>query len=289
MCGFQKSYSTEEVSRKYFYTEFNRWKGNLERKGLKEEKQFQADISHYIVDLDNIESFKRDYNINIDVEFKLASGEFRIPKNIREETKVATENSLSKVNDINMDIIDSWRKKGPLLILFRFHETLNKYFEASNGTPIVANKSHLVKKAFKEDGDITVLSTIGLTESSYDFRQCKQVVMFDTSHSHAIDRQSYMRCFRRGDKEKLRVLYLAHQDDAVLLKSIERIDLADKKLNFHASMSPSRLKILEKCPGSYWFYKTGRNLAEPRTLMNFAIAAGSEFGRLQHSIAEKYL
>lgn len=285
VCGFEKHLTTEQITHKFFHTQKNYFSGYDDRLGLKDPAQFDAKVSLFMVNAKRLGAGKEFPPINYKV--KTLNRQALVPKNIKEQTKCHVKNEIQVVK-YGIDEIRKFHesKSGPTLVLFAYHESLK--LAARRLEAIVADTPAKVGKAFKTERAI-VLSTFGLTRSSFDFNQCNKVIAVGSTFSFSLDLQSFLRAVRIEKKDPVDVMYLTLRGNTKLLKSIERFGMTKTEQRKSMLFSPTKFEILDKCPGAYWFYKRGVRSNVIKDTLGFNIAAGAAMGAMQHYVAEQYL
>ena len=195
---------------------------------------------------------------NMNLHFEMVEGDYEKPKDITKETTVRKEYGLRKVPQV-AERIRAIRRENMgskvSITLCHFHETAKGIHREIGGTLALTPKgvSQAIESAKFNGGHI--VTTLGLTSSSYNFNECNTVFIVESTYSFPLDRQSINRCRRIGKTDEVDVYYFAYAGEAPLLKSFQRKYLTESIGN-HAKMGPSKLARLEKCPGSYWLPDT---------------------------------
>ena len=185
------------------------------------------------------------------IEIKMLPGEFRVPKDITGETRARVDAGLLKSSNA-VDYIRSTGRRA--LILTHFHgcaEIVAKKLGTNPALTPATVRKHI--EDFRTGHRDYIVTTIGLTNSSYDLNECDQVYFVESSYSFMTDRQSMRRCLRLGKRTTLQVTYFALEGERPLLTSLKRKYLDSLKREKRFEISPSSLARLEVCPGSKYF------------------------------------
>lgn len=218
-----------------------------------------------------------------DIHFHIETlpGDYTPPEDITKETKTRIEAGLKKVKPASKDILKKIRENNITigLILCSFHDVV-KAMKKELGFPIALTKEKVHKefdRLAKEGGFL--ITTLGLTSSSLDLNECDNVFMMESTYSFPLDMQSVERCQRIGKKNEVNVYYYCLGGETSIAKSFSRQYLLDNL--GRSKLSPSQLKRLEMCPGSYWLPTTDDK-------PEFIQSAADE-GTQVHEIVERYL
>ena len=280
-CGLWRGKPTEYFYRRYFGAEKSKFGDFLDKSGPFQNKtcyQTQVDKVTTVITKKDIDANMPDMNINIEV----IEGEYEKPKDITEETKVRKAFGIKKVPLVADAIRRDRKQKGikTSLTLCYFHKTANELHKILGGT--LALNATEVQRAIEvcreETGNI--ITTVGLTNCSYDFNECDDVYIVESTYSFPLDRQSINRCRRIGKTNEVNVTYFTFAGEAPIVKSFQRQYLTES-VSSHAKMGPSKLARLEMCPGSYW-------LPDTLTKQDY-IEAAAERGTKNHAALERYV
>ncbi len=235
------------------------------------------------VDLVTVDRTKKDLDRDMpDPCYELVEvpGEYKPPKNITEETSTRIKYGLQKVPFVADHIAE--KDIGIGLVLTFFHDTAKKMHEELEAKGVkthlaltTAKVSKLIDQVAEEGG--LIVTTLGLTEGSLDFNACNDVFLVESTYSAMKDHQSITRCHRLGKREVLNATYYAYEAERPFVKSLGR-----GKLNNLSEMTyfpPSKLELLEQCPGSFWM---------PNRLVTW-VEKYSFKGSQAHAAVERYL
>ena len=273
-CGAFKQFKTNADMRKHFLGAWQSHYGDfLEDGEFQNREEFWTYADRVIVDVTSREADtampSTIYNILI------VPGQWRKAQDFTKETETRVTMGAEKVDNLHVFNTDSNTNH---LILFVFHENAKKFAERWGME--VALDAESVQKAIEDrkTNPRPLVTTMGLTGSSYDFNECDQVSIFESTYSFATDRQSIRRCLRLGKKNDLVVSYYAFKEELPLLKSLSRYHLTGKH-DTAKSFGPSSFAIWEKCPGSYYYES-----AKPPHV-NIAAFIGTQ----NHAVIERYV
>ena len=279
-CGLWRGKPTEYFYKRYFGATQSKYGDFMELGDFQNKTCFQTQVDKVttVIKHKDIDANMPDMNINIEV----IEGDYEKPKDITEETKVRKAFGLKKVPLVAKAIRRDRKQKDikTSLTLCYFHETARELHRVLGGT--LALTSAEVQRAIETCRDETgnIITTVGLTNCSYNFNECDDVYIVESTYSFPLDRQSINRCRRIGKTNEVNVTYFTYAGEAPIVKSFQRQYLTES-VDSHAKMGPSKLSRLEKCPGSYW-------LPDTLTRQDY-IEAAAERGTKNHAALERYV
>ena len=272
--GVYKDMSTTEWYQRYFDAKPSKFGDFLEFGEFRNAEDFKAHLLKVSYDVTQEQADKDIPPTNF--EFIKLKGVYTPPKDITGETRTRVDAGLLKQAMAAPHIRDKGR---PALVLTNYHgcaELLAKHLGVSAAlTPRAVQKSIERFKARQQD---YIVTTIGLTNSSYDLNECNQVFFVETSYSFMTDRQSMRRCLRLGKRQPLDVTYFYLQGERPFITSMKRQYLKSVETSDHSGIGPSSLARLEKCPGSFYFKDN-----------NEAENGAAVIGTLHHETAERLI
>lgn len=247
--GVYKDISTTEWYQRYFDAKPSRFGDFLEFGEFQNEEDFRAHLLKVSYDITQEQADKDLPPTNF--EFIEIEGVYKAPKDITGETRARVDAGVSKQAMASSIIRANGRQA---LVLTHYHGCAN-LLARSLGTRAALTPKAVQKdiKEFKNGQRKYIVSTIGLTNSSYDLNECNQVYFVESSYSFMTDRQSMRRCLRLGKREPLNVTYFMVKDERPMLTALKRKYLEKLKKKTHSRLGPSSLARLEKCPGSYYY------------------------------------
>ena len=200
---------------------------------------------------------------------------------ITEMTKIAVACERIKVNHCKSHIRKIIREENiqRAFVLVKYRENAKILANELKVNWSVDKKSLITSiKDVTENGGI-VLSTLGLCGSSFDFNACDHIFMVGTTYTFAEDMQAVYRCKRFGKDREINIYYFMLESDHALGLSFQRQWLM--QTSRRSLLSPSQLKRLEQCPGSYWL--------PPIPQVNEKIRKAAQQGTVNHDVVERYL
>ena len=272
--GVYGDMSTTKWYQRYFDAKPSKFGDFLEFGAFQNKDDFAAHMLKVSYDITQ-EQADRDMPPAV-ITIKRLPGEFRVPKDITGETRARVDAGLLK----SANAVDSIRSADRrALVLTHFHgcaEIVAKKLGTNPALTPTTVRKHI--EEFKRGSRKYIVSTIGLTNSSYDLNECDRVYFVESSYSFMTDRQSMRRCLRLGKRTTLEVVYFALDGERPLLTSLKRKYLDSLKRQPRYPISPSALARLEVCPGSKYFKK-------PEEGNNGAATIGT----LHHEAAERLI
>ena len=240
---------------------------------------YQTNVDKVTVVLKHKDICKDQPSINFNIV--QLPGDYTPPADITKETKTRVKAGMTKVKPAVKHMIkDSLSKKtGIAFVLCNFHDTAKAVAKELGVRPALTRptlEKHLAK--VKDYGGYLV-TTLGLSCSSFDFNECDDVYMIESTYSYTLDQQSIHRCRRLGKVNDVNVTYYALEGEHSVAKSMSRQYL-DESMK-RSKLSPSQLSIYENCPGSYW-------LPSLRERPEY-VQAAAEKGTANHLIVERFL
>ena len=185
------------------------------------------------------------------IDLKVLPGKWNMPKDITGETRARVDAGVLKSANAAAYIRKQDR---PALILTHFHgcaELVAGNLGTDSALTPAAVRKHI--EEFKQGLRKYIVTTVGLTSSSYDLNECDQVYFVESTYSFMQDRQSMRRCLRLGKRTTLNVLYFILENERPVMTSLKRKYLESIKRTRRFDISPSALARLEVCPGSRYF------------------------------------
>ena len=280
-CGLWAGKSTNDFKIRYFGAKPSKFGDFLEVGEFQNATCFQTQVDKVTAVIKHKDI---DANMpNMNLHFEHIEGDYERPKDITKETTIRKEYGLRKVPQVAKRIKEIRRGNSQTrvaLTLCHFHDTARRIHAELGGTLCLTPKrvAEAIEDAKFNGGHI--VTTLGLTSSSYNFNECNTVFMVESTYSFPLDRQSINRCRRIGKVDEVDVYYFAYPGEAPLLKSFQRQYLTES-VGGHAKMGPSKLSRLEKCPGSYW-------LPDTLTRKDY-IEIASMKGTKNHEALERYI
>ena len=262
-CGAFPELTPNDIKIKYFDGTKSRYGDFIDHEELVKPQEFFLEADKFVVKLT-----QRDMDPEfpfLDIKMETIDCEYVMPQNITEFTNSQVNLGMQKANKII-----SWFKDKPALVLCKYHDVAKKlmeniynyYGEHPKDVYLCLNKRDIEKAEIelKKGRPITIITTLGLTRSSWDWNEINDVYMIETSYSWFHDRQSIMRTMRLGKKSNVKVTYFINRNEHPITKTLQTAALEymehTREPPAHSNFGPSSLENLIHCPGAYWLKET---------------------------------
>ena len=266
--GAFKDMTIPGIKMKYFQAERSYFHGGFDTYDLVRREEFYSEVNKKVYDIKLIDVEEGAPKIVPHIiEVPISCSPFT---KLEDETKQSVADGKRKVVGGAKEIKKFVKDTPNCLILTKFHSTAREVVKLFDTGKVPVNlclrPKQVAKACEKSEAGLLIgpiITTLGLTRSSFDLNSISHVLIIESSYSYFLDVQSVMRCRRLGKTEDVHVSYLSFSNDRGVRKVLNRMHLLqESNRSIHSKFGPSGLSLLKTCPGAYWMDNTSTFIYE---------------------------